>query len=104
MSEKTEWPDASDQSISWTSLWIQSCRTVMVFFYPLDFILLGRVVISDFFMPLDWSPPSLWTDAPGLSVDASGLVPPHPPPSGSSRGGMGGDHLHAATKCLCIAK
>ena len=41
-------------------------------------------------MPLDWSPPSLWTDASGFSVDASGLVPPPSPPSGSARGGMGG--------------
>ena len=42
-------------------------------------------------MPLDWSPPpSLWTDASGFSVDASGLVPPHPPPQVRPGGGMGG--------------
>ena len=37
----------------------------------------SRVSLSAFSMPLDWSPPSPWTDASGLSVDASGLVPPH---------------------------
>ena len=35
-----------------------------------------RVFVSGFFMPLDWSPPTLWTDASGFSVDASGFVPP----------------------------
>ena len=38
---------------------------------------LSRVFVSGFLMPLDWSPPTLWTDASGFSVDASGLVPPH---------------------------
>ena len=52
---------------------------------------LFRVFVSGFLMPLDWSPPpSPWTDASGFSVDASGRVPPIPPPSGSARGGMGG--------------
>ena len=48
----------------------------------------ARVVIL---MPLDWSPPSLWTDASGFSVDASGLVPPpHPPRQVRPGGGRGG--------------
>ena len=34
-------------------------------------------------------PPSPWTDASGLSVDASGLVPPHQ----VWKGGDGGDSL-----------
>ena len=56
---------------------------------PTVSLILFKVVVSDFLMPLDWSPPSLWTDASGFSVDASGLVPPSPP-SGSARGGWGG--------------
>ena len=38
-----------------------------VFFYPLDFILLGRVVISDFFMPTlfwAWTIFFLWQKSP----------------------------------------
>ena len=49
-----------------------------------------RVFVSGFFMPLDWSPPTLWTDASGFSVDASGLVPP----IRFGQGGDGGDGPH----------
>ena len=47
-----------------------------------------RVSVSGFLMPLDWSPPTLWTDASGFSVDASGLVPPHQVRMGGGRGGQ----------------
>ena len=41
-----------------------------------------------FWCPWIGPPPSLWTDASGFSVDASGLVPPHPPLR-FGQGGMG---------------
>ena len=44
-------------------------------------------------------PPSPWTDASGLSVDASGLVPPHQ----VWKGGDGGDSLKITTKCIILS-
>ena len=81
--------DSNDKEIPLHSSWsnLSSVKHFTLLLSLKAFI--SRVFISGFLMPLDWSPPSPWTDASGLSVDASGLVPPHQ----VRMGGDGGDSL-----------